>query len=63
MLVGDEMSAAAALGTKDNPVIAPPALRLTSAVACCHQGFLAEGNKLTSFLFALGSGAAAAGVD
>src|SRR5689334_5568426 len=41
-LVGDAMSAAG-LGTKENPVTAPPAPRLTSAVACCHQGLLAEG--------------------
>jgi hypothetical protein len=52
MLVGDAISAAAC-GAKDNPVIAPPALTLTSAVACCHHGFLAEGNKLTSFPIAL----------
>jgi hypothetical protein len=26
---------------KANPVIAPQVLRLTSAVACCHVGFLA----------------------
>src|SRR5215467_9614599 len=36
-LAGDRRSAAVC-GTKENPVIAPPALRLTSAVACCHQG-------------------------
>jgi hypothetical protein len=40
MLVGDLRSAAAP-GTKENPVIAPPALRLTSAVICCHRGLLA----------------------
>jgi len=40
MLVG-EVRSAAAFGTKENPVIAPPALRLTNAVTCCHQGLLA----------------------
>ena len=39
-----------ALGAKENPVTAPPALRLTTAVACCHHGLPAEGNKPTSFL-------------
>ncbi|HKB29265.1 MAG TPA: hypothetical protein VKD26_00325 [Streptosporangiaceae bacterium] len=48
MPVGDVISAAG-FGTTENPVMAPPALRLTSAVACCHQGFLTDGNKLTSF--------------
>jgi hypothetical protein len=38
---GDDRSAVA-FGVKENPVTAPPALRLTTAVACCHQGFLAE---------------------
>ncbi len=49
MLVGELMSAAA-FGTKENPVMAPPALRLTSAVICCHRGRPAEGNDFTSFL-------------
>ena len=49
MLAGEETSADA-FGTKDRPVTTPPAPRLTSAVACCHQGLLAEGNKPTSFL-------------
>src|SRR5580698_5490718 len=49
MLVGELMSAAA-FGTKENPVIAPPALRLTSAVICCHRGRPAEGNEFTSSL-------------
>jgi hypothetical protein len=31
-------------------VMAPPALRLTSAVICCHRGRPAEGNDFTSFL-------------
>jgi hypothetical protein len=39
-LDGDRTSAAA-LGAKEKPVMTPPALRLTSAVACCHHGFLA----------------------
>jgi hypothetical protein len=38
---GDDVSAAA-LGAKENPVTAPVALRLTTAVAFCHQGFRAE---------------------
>ena len=46
MLVG--VVSAAAFGTNENPVIAPPALRLTSAVTCCHQGLLADCNALTS---------------
>src|SRR6266567_4970072 len=37
--VGD-LKSAAARGTKENPVIAPPALRLTTAVTCCHQALL-----------------------
>jgi hypothetical protein len=36
-----EVRSAAALGTKVNPVIAPLALKLTTAVACCHSGLLA----------------------
>ncbi len=44
ILVG-EVRSAAAFGTKVNPVIAPPALRLTSAVACCHQGLLAVAKR------------------
>ena len=47
MLVG-ELKSAAAFGTKENPVMAPPALRLTSAVICCHRGRPAEGNEFTS---------------
>src|SRR5689334_21377417 len=38
-LVG-EVIVAAAPGTKLSPVITPPALTVTSAVACCHHGFL-----------------------
>jgi hypothetical protein len=41
MLVGDVMSAAVPCA-KEIPVIAPHVLRLTSAVACCHVGFLTE---------------------
>src|SRR6266516_847130 len=41
-LAGD-VSSAADWGTKESPVIAPPAPRLTSAVACCHQGLVADG--------------------
>ena len=48
-LEGEVMSTVA-LGAKENPVTAPPALRLTTAVACCHHGLPAEGNKPTSFL-------------
>src|SRR5487761_380804 len=40
-LVG-EVIVVAAPGTKLSPVITPPVLTVTSAVACCHQGFLAE---------------------
>ncbi len=32
----------AAPGTKLSPVITPPVLTVTSAVACCHHGFLTE---------------------
>jgi hypothetical protein len=39
MLVGDVISATVPW-VKENPVIAPQVLRLTSAVACCHVGFL-----------------------
>jgi len=49
MLVGEVMSAAA-FGTKENPVTAPPTLRLTSAVICCQRGRPAEGNEFTPFL-------------
>src|SRR5579872_4415117 len=37
-----EVIAAAAPGTNVNPVITPPVLTVTSAVACCHHGFLTE---------------------
>ena len=47
MLEG-ELKSAAAFGTKENPVIAPPALRVTSAAICCHRGRPAEGNDFTS---------------
>src|ERR1700685_2618443 len=39
MLVGDVISATVPW-VKESPVIAPHVLRLTSAVACCHVGFL-----------------------
>src|ERR1022692_4600602 len=41
MLDGDFISAAAR-GTNENPVITPLALRLTSAVTCCHHGLPRE---------------------
>src|SRR3981081_1180963 len=47
-LAGDAMLAAVP-GAKENPVIVPPALRLTRAVACCHQGFLAGCTESPSF--------------
>src|ERR1700730_19146593 len=40
-LVG-EVIVVAAPGTKLSPVITPPVLTVTSAVACCHHGFLTE---------------------
>jgi hypothetical protein len=40
MLVGDVRSPTAP-GTNENPVMAPPVLRLTSAVTCCHNGLAA----------------------
>ena len=46
-LVG-EVIVAAAPGTKLNPVITPPVLTVTSAVACCHHGFLTERTGTTS---------------
>ena len=55
MLAG-ELKSAAAFGTKENPVIAPPALRLTSAVICCHRGRPAEGNDFTSSVRILSPG-------
>ena len=51
-LVGEEKSTAA-FGMNEKPVMAPPALRLTSAVACCHHGLLAGCNEFTSSLMAL----------
>ena len=56
MLLGDVISAAA-FGTKENPVTAPPTLRLTSAVICCHRGRPAEGNEFTPFLRIVSRGA------
>src|SRR5580700_4978642 len=40
MLVG-EVRSATAPGTNENPVMAPPVLRLTRAVTCCHSGLAA----------------------
>src|SRR3984957_17080164 len=40
-LVG-EVIVSAAPGTKLNPAITPPVVTVTSAVACCHHGFLTE---------------------
>jgi hypothetical protein len=40
MLLG-EVRSATAPGTNENPVMAPPVLRLTMAVTCCHNGFAA----------------------
>src|ERR1700730_13735930 len=40
-LVG-EVIVVAAPGTKLSPVIMPPVLTVTSAVPCCHHGFLTE---------------------
>jgi hypothetical protein len=49
MLVGDVISAGA-LGTNEKPVMVPLALRLTSAVTCCHRGLLAEITSSPPFL-------------
>jgi hypothetical protein len=39
------------------PPTTPPALMFTSAVACCHQGFLADCMRvISSFLTALATG-------
>src|ERR1700758_1132026 len=46
-LVGDVIVVAAP-GMKLSPVITPPALTVTSAVACCHHGFLTERTGTTS---------------
>ena len=43
-----EVMVAAAPGTKLNPVSTPPVLTVTSAVACCHHGFLTERTGTTS---------------
>src|SRR5260370_9148037 len=37
-MLGGVARSAAPPGTKENPVMAPPVLRLTSAVICCHRG-------------------------
>src|ERR1700722_11440415 len=46
-LVG-EVIVVAAPGMKLNPVITPPVLTVTSAVACCHHGLLTERTGTTS---------------
>ena len=51
--VGDVMSSIVPWA-KANPVIAPHVLRLTSAVACCHVGFLTGCTKSPSSTFRLG---------
>jgi hypothetical protein len=48
MDAGDVISATVPWA-KVNPVIAPHVLRLTSAVACCHAGFLMGCTPITSF--------------
>src|ERR1700678_435180 len=53
MLVGDVISATVPW-VKENPVIAPQVLRLTSAVACCHVGFLAKFTKSPSSTISVG---------
>src|ERR1700761_5691619 len=53
-LVG-EVIVAAAPGTKLNPVITPPVLTVTSAVACCHHGLLTACMSTTSPLLRLQS--------
>src|ERR1700735_3421775 len=40
--LGGEFIVAAAPGTKLKPVIMPPVVTVTSAVACSHHGFLTE---------------------
>src|ERR1700689_3979961 len=54
MLVGDVISATVPW-VKENPVIAPHVLRLTSAVACCQVGFLTECIESPSSAAACGS--------
>src|SRR5271165_4693785 len=50
--VGDVMSSTVPWA-KANPVIAPHVLRLTSAVACCHVGFLTGCTESPSSAFGL----------
>src|SRR5580704_4137684 len=51
--VGDVISSTVPWA-KANPVIAPHVLRLTSAVACCHVGFLTGCTESPSATFQLG---------
>src|SRR5262249_19807360 len=56
MLVGVVRSATVP-GTNENPLIAPPVLRLTSAVTCCHKGFAVGLISSPHFRWAWGRGA------
>src|SRR6516225_76273 len=51
--VGDVISSTVPWA-KANPVIAPHVLRLTSAVACCHVGFLSGGTGSPAFSSSVG---------
>jgi hypothetical protein len=51
MLVGEVRSATVPCA-KANPVMAPQVLRLISAVACCHLGFLTDCMGITFFRIA-----------
>ena len=50
--VAGDVRSAGDPGTNDTPVTAPPAPRLTSAVACCHRGLGAGRNCYTSLRIA-----------
>src|SRR6266581_4425993 len=62
ILVGDVISSTVPWA-KANPVIAPHVLRLTSAVACCHVGFLTGCTRSPSSVFAGRLDGLAAGAD
>src|SRR5215475_6491374 len=47
--VAGDVTSAGDPGTNESPVTAPPAPRLTSAVACCHRGLGAGRNCYTSW--------------